>query len=221
MIRYLPCVLLAFLAAPSVADERKDWCGVIGTKSVVIRNDYLFYPPEREGDSWSARTSKTIPRKCDQELKSIVLEFYYPTMEAAGSRNPYDDPDPRHVQLALTKLPVGYSPAMLDTRLARYVPEYRSKESTDKKYDLFSFRSLDPVYGKSESETLWLPGNRDNTKLIVVCKRVDRKASSRCQLNFIRHDIRAEVTVGFGYQMLSEWSAIMAKANLLTDSLLQ
>lgn len=221
MIRYLAWIgLLAFLAAaPSVAEQKKGWCGILGNKSVVIRNDFLFYPPEREGDSWSAGSSHAMPTECDQKLKSIALEFYYPTMEAAGSRNPYDDPDPRHVQLALSTLPAGYSHAMLSTRLARYVPGYKTHESTHKNYDLFAFRGLDPLYGKSESETLWKADNEGKTELIVVCKRVDKEALSTCKLNYIRHDIPAELNIKFGYNMLSEWPAIMAQTNLLIDSL--
>jgi hypothetical protein len=216
MIRYLTLLgVLAFLAAsPSVAGQRKEWCGTLGEKSIVIRNEFLFYPPEREGDSWSAGSTNTNPTQCDQKLKSVVLEFYYPTMEAAGARNAFDDPDPRHVQLALSVLPAAYSRVMLNTRLARYVPGY--KESNDKKYELFAVRSLD---GKSRIETLWRTDGKGETDLIVVCRRVDQEASSTCKLNFVRHDIPAEINVGFGYKMLSEWPAIMVQANLLIDSL--
>lgn len=44
MTRYLPWVgfLAFFAAAPSVADQRRDWCGILGNRSVVIRNDLLF-----------------------------------------------------------------------------------------------------------------------------------------------------------------------------------
>jgi hypothetical protein len=140
-------------------------------------------------------------------------------MEAAGLRNPYDDPDPRHVQLALSALPAGYSPKMLTTRLGRYVPEYRAHESANRENDLFAFRSLDRVYGESLSETLWRSDRNGKTELIVVCKRVDTKYSSICKLNYIRHDIPVEVNVMFGYNLLSEWPAIMGQADFLIDSL--
>lgn len=218
MIRYLTWIgILAFLAAStSAAAQRKEWCGTLGKKTIVIRNEFLFFPPEREGDSWSAGSSNASPTQCDQQLKSVVLEFYYPTMEAAGARNAYDDPDPRHVQLALTVLPDAYSLVMLNTRLARYIPGYREKESNDKKHGLSAVRSLD---GKSKIETLWRTDDKGETDLILVCRRIDQEVSSTCKLNFVRHDIPAEINVGFGYNLLSEWPTIMARVNHLIDSL--
>lgn len=218
MIRYLTWMgMLAFWAAsPSEASQQKEWCGTLGKRSIVIRNEFLFFPPEREGDSWTAGGSNASPTQCDQKLKSVVLEFYYPTMEAAGARHAFDDPDPRHVQLALTVLPAAYSRVILDTRLARYVPGYREKESTDKKYELFAVRSVD---GKSKVETLWRTSGKGETDLIVVCRWIDQEASSTCTLNFVRLDIPAEINVRFRYNMLSEWPEIMTQANVLIDSL--
>lgn len=221
MTRYLTLVgLLAFLGtAPSFADQRKDWCGILGNTSVVIPNVFLFYPPERDGDSWSSDRISSIPTECDKKLKSIVLEFYYPNMEAAGLRNPYDDPDQRHVQLALSALPAGYSTSMLTRRIGRYVPEYEQHESNNKKYGLFVNRSLDPVYRKNALEALWQADKNSGIKIIIICRQVNKGFSSVCKLNYVRDDIPVEVNVRFSYNMLSEWSAIMGKANFLIDSL--
>jgi hypothetical protein len=216
---YRLIVILTFFVSTSIlADQEKSWCGVLGTKSFDIKREFLFYPPELEGDSWSPR-NKDISYGCDAPLKSIVVEFYYPTVKAAGYRSPYDDPDAGHVQLALSSLRTNYSTTLLDTRLQRMVPEFKIEEDKEKRYGLFYSTGLDPVYKKSVSTTLWRKSENGKTDLIVMCKRVDRAIGSICHLNYIQDYIPAEIKVRFSYHLLSEWADIKAKADLLTNSL--
>ncbi|RMP44338.1 hypothetical protein ALO95_200216 [Pseudomonas syringae pv. antirrhini] len=211
--------VLTLLASTSIlADQQKSWCGVLGTKSFEIKREFLFYPPELEGDSWSPR-NKNISYGCDAKLKSIVVEFYYPTMEAAGDYSPYDDPDSRHLQLALSSLPPDYSANMLDTRLQRTVPEFKASEHKEKKHGLFYSTGLDPVYKKSDSMTLWRKTLDGKTDLIVFCKRVNKSTGSFCHLNYIKDHIPAEIKIRFSYHLLPEWADIEAQADFLTESL--
>jgi hypothetical protein len=212
-------VILTFFVSTSIlADQEKSWCGFLGTKAFDIKREFLFYPPELEGDSWQPR-NKNTSYGCDATLKSIVVEFYFPTMKAAGYRSPYDDPDARHVQLALSSLRPNYSTTLLDARLQRKVPEFKIEEEKEKKYGLFYSTGLDPVYKKSVSTTLWRKSQNGKTDLLVICKRVNRATGSICHLNYIQNYIPAEIKVRFSYHLLSQWADIKANADLLTKSL--
>lgn len=83
--------VLCFFCIFSIRAYASDstYCGALGERTFSIPKEFFYFPPEREGDTWVLTKQRNLG--CNQKMKSITVQLYYPGGETRRERSFFGD----------------------------------------------------------------------------------------------------------------------------------
>lgn len=204
-------ILAAFASAMANGDA-PSVCGTVAGKEYSVSRSYLFFWPEREGDSWSAATPKIT--KCSDPVKSLVLEAYLPHMDPAGQLNVFNDHDTRHVAVEVSTLDAGHKSADLGAMLKYLLRKANPKdlEAYPERFGLSFYTGQDPSFAQSHTELYWMNGNGGKVEVLIRCVYRTKRADTLCDLTTGAEQEGAVMRLRFNYVYLASWNDVLKKS---------
>lgn len=193
-------------------------CGTLSEKVFSIDRDYLFFWPEKEGDSWSGNTPQ--PSGCSDRLKSIVLEAYLPSMDPAGKKDIYNDTNLMHVSVAISALDEREVVPDFSALIKYYLRKsnVQEAESHSKKFGMYYYSGQDPSFSQMHSEVYWVRDLNGLVSVVVKCAYRVKSSDSVCTLTKKVPELDAVMDIKFYYTNLPSWNNISEKSLSLLRS---
>ncbi|WP_156400822.1 hypothetical protein [Pseudomonas sp. Root329] len=206
--------ILAVLASVMASGDAPSVCGTLAGKEYSVSRTYLFFWPEREGDSWSGTTPKIT--KCSDPVKSLVLEAYWPDMAPAGQLNVYNDNDTRHIAVGVSTLELGGKSNDLNLDvLLKYLLRKANPQDVEAYPDRFGlsfYTGPDPSFAQLHTELYWKIDNSGKIELLVQCVYRTKTTGALCNLTTGAEQEGALITLRFNYLYLPSWNDVLKKS---------
>lgn len=179
-----------------------NYCGVLGERKFSIPEEFFYFPPESEGDTWVPTKKKDLG--CNQKMKSVTVQFYYPKGEPAGN-GIYLATDPKinHVDVTLSPISVtkNYN-GLLELYVGPSIREQENKGINNNGY--YTLKRDGVAIKGTTSEIYWSRNNSGDVDTLIVCSYAKLKPTTSCDLNFIDFNLPADVLLSVNYEMLNK-----------------
>jgi hypothetical protein len=214
IFKYLSVIIALSLSISSISHAgQTEYCGTVSGRSFSVTSPYLFFPPEREGDSWTPRPPNT--EGCKQKIKSFVVNFYHPTMEPAGGGKDFNSElKTNHAQFVVAPLTrLNHYNLFLDRNVGDLIQQ-QEKLGVNKQ-GFYSYKGKGLVYDNTTMEVYWTRDSKGDVDQFIYCSYRTLSPLSRCNMRYIDTYIPAQTMIDFYYELLPEVEALRSETTIL------